>query len=360
VNPLTVTTPLAAVHMSGQQTIGAIIIGFMVVGLVLYVVLALLRRDPGEPIGSEIERAPNRKPYYDDETLEGPRLDRALLVCLGMLMIIAIALPLYWLREPGREVNALNGFNNRAAERGAGLFESAKAATTPEAPIHFGCADCHGSSGQGGSTTFVVSDPAHPSTPPVQVNWSAPPLNTVAYRFTDDEILQILTYGRPGTPMPAWGIAGGGPMDAQQLSDLIAYIHSIQLSKTAAAAYWQQLAMQNAIAEGSVDANGKPVITGQVLFNTNCARCHTAGYSYGEPEVAGGGGAYAPNITNGSEIRQFPNEADQVTFVQQGVDPGKGYGQGGIMTDYGGGMPHFGGYLTIQEIQEIVDYERSL
>ncbi len=89
-------------------------------------------------------------------------------------------------------------------------------------------------------------------------------------------------------------------------------------------------------------------------------RIHTAGYSYGEPEVPGGGGAYAPNITNGSEIRQFPNEADQVTFVQQGVDPGKGYGQGGIMTDYGGGMPHFGGYLSIQEIQEIVDYERSL
>jgi hypothetical protein len=86
--------------------------------------------------------------------------------------------------------------------------------------------------------------------------------------------------------------------------------------------------------------------------------------------VSGGGGQYGPNLTGGSEIRQFPSAADQVTFVAQGVDPGKGYGTGGIATDYGGGMPHFGtsniqgktypGYLTLQEITQIVNYERSL
>ena len=206
----------------------------------------------------------------------------------------------------------------------------------------------------------MITDPAHPNVPPVQVSWAAPPLNTVAFRFTDDEILQILTYGRPGTPMPPWGIAGGGPMDAQQLSDLIAYIHSIQVSSTAAKAYWQEQATATAKAIGSVDGAGNPIITGKVLFDTNCARCHTKGYSYGNSQVPGGGGQYGPNLTNGSELRQFPNPADQVTFVTNGVDPGAGYGTGGIMTDYGGGMPHFGGYLSQQEITEIVDYERSL
>jgi hypothetical protein len=76
--------------------------------------------------------------------------------------------------------------------------------------------------------------------------------------------------------------------------------------------------------------------------------------------VPGGGGQYGPNISNGSEKRQFPNEADQIDFVSSGVDPGKGYGTGGIATDYGGGMPHFGAYLTQQDIKAIVDYERSL
>ena len=46
--------------------------------------------------------------------------------------------------------------------------------------------------------------------------------------------------------------------------------------------------------------------------------------------------------------------------VLTGVDPGKGYGTGGIMTDYGGGMPHFGAYLSQDEIKSIVDYERGL
>ncbi|HEY2429435.1 MAG TPA: cytochrome c, partial [Acidimicrobiales bacterium] len=267
--------------------------------------------------------------------------------------------------------NALNGFNQRAIERGAGLFESAKAPSTPTSPIHFGCADCHGSKGAGGSTTFVVSNPARPDLPPQQVTWQAPPLNSVFLRFKEDdvnnppvqEIRQIIVYGRAGTPMPAWGINGGGPMDDQQISDLLAYIKSIQLTPAQAKQDWANRASQTAASEGIAWPTLDPMVAGKVLFDTNCARCHTKGYSYGQPQAPGGGGQYAPNITNGSELRQFPNESgqnSQIDFVTTGVDPGKGYGTGGIMTDYGGGMPHFGAYLTPQEIKEIVDYERSL
>ena len=41
---------------------------------------------------------------------------------------------------------------------------------------------------------------------------------------------QIITYGRPGTPMQAWGVLGGGPKNDQAISDLVAYINSIQLT----------------------------------------------------------------------------------------------------------------------------------
>jgi mono/diheme cytochrome c family protein len=350
--------PLAAkkVGMSGQQTVGIVVLIAMGVGLALFVVMTLIRRDPGAPVGSEVELAPNRKPYYDDEGLEGHRLDKSLLVCLWMLMIIAIALPLYWLVEPTRQAGAVVGFNKRSVQRGAGLF----ALTTDPSPgLHFGCAGCHGVKGVGGSASFVLTNPAHPEIPPRQVSWSAPPLNSVTLRFTDDEVLQILTYGRAGTPMPPWGVKGGGAMDDQQLGDLIAYLHSIQLSPADAKTYWQKQAAATAKNLGSVDGAGNPVINGLVLFDTNCARCHTKGYSWGEPQVQGGGGQFGPNLTNGSELRQFPAPQDQVDFVTTGVDPGKGYGTGGIMTDFGGGMPHFGAYLSQQEISQIVAYERT-
>jgi mono/diheme cytochrome c family protein len=362
--------PIAA--LSGQQTVGALILAVVLVAFALYVGLSMWRRDPGEPPGSEMELAPNRKPYFDDDTLEGPRLDRALLICLGMLVVIAIALPLYWLKEPSRQSHALKGFDIRSVQRGAGLFASVSAPACSQSAtcsgIHFGCADCHGAQGQGGEASYVVSDPAHPEVPPRQVLWSAPPLNSVMLRFKQDdaanppvdEVQKIIVYGRPGTPMPAWGLNGGGPMDDQQINDLLAYIQSIQLTPAAAKADWESRAKATAQGLGLTYPNSDPMVNGMILFDTNCARCHTKGYSYGEPEVSGGGGQYAPNITNGSETRQFPSAQDQINFVTTGVDPGKGYGTGGIGTDFGGGMPHFGVYLTPQQIKDIVAYERSL
>ncbi|HEY2428996.1 MAG TPA: hypothetical protein VGI06_08710, partial [Acidimicrobiales bacterium] len=78
--------PLAAKGgLSGQQTIAAIILAVVLGGWALYIILSALHHDPGEPLGAEVELAPNRKPYYDDEVLEGPRLDRSLLICLGLL-----------------------------------------------------------------------------------------------------------------------------------------------------------------------------------------------------------------------------------------------------------------------------------
>lgn len=61
-----------------------------------------------------------------------------------------------------------------------------------------------------------------------QVAWKAPALNTVLSRFTEDEVLHTLNYGRNDV-MAAWGAAGGGPLTDQQLEELIYYIRSIQI-----------------------------------------------------------------------------------------------------------------------------------
>ena len=59
-------------------------------------------------LGSEIEMAPNRKPYYDDEVLEGRRLERVQLLGVLVLATMVIGLPVYWILEPGRQAGAVD------------------------------------------------------------------------------------------------------------------------------------------------------------------------------------------------------------------------------------------------------------
>ena len=74
------------------------------IGFVTYAIINV--RAGRAEVSSEIELAPNRKPYYDDEALEGPRLTRALGTGFVLMAITAIGLPLYWLNEPGRQSGA--------------------------------------------------------------------------------------------------------------------------------------------------------------------------------------------------------------------------------------------------------------
>ena len=109
-------------------------------------------------------------------------------------------------------------------------------------------------------------------------------------------------------------------------------------------------------------ADAKAVVAqsdGEVLFNLNCARCHTNGYSYGEPKEQAGG-YYGPALRKQSLLRQFPEKADQIEFITKGAGEGEAYGTGGVNHWSGGGMPYFGNTLTDKQIEAIVDYERGL
>lgn len=329
--------------VSGQQAIGVGIAFALLAGWLLYVLVTAGR--PSQPPGSEIETAPNRRPYLSDDELEGPKLDRVLKYSFGVLAFVAIALPVYWLREPSRQEGAARGFDKRAVDRGAVLFQSTSAPLEP-GQIAAGCADCHGNAGQGGIVNFVMPDPENKDAV-IPVSWQAPALNDVLYRFSEDEVKQILVYGRPPTPMPAWGVAGGGALGDQQISDLIAFLKSIQLSPKEVRA---------AAAKNGTD--------GEKLFEIYCARCHTLGWSYRdsyqEKNAPPGGGALGPSLRDGDTVRQFPNEEDHVAFIQEGCEYGKNYGRRGICGNESGGMPGFGQILSKAQIEAIVRYERSL
>ena len=428
----------------------------------------------------EIEPA-NLTPFFGDDDLESRRLERVQGWALLFAAVVAVALPLYWLHEPSRQHESKNYFTDAQVERGKVLFSnSSMPSYNPTQSLQ--CANCHGADGQGGQVPTQLNGHA--------VTWQAPPLNTVLERFQEDpecsqpvdqqpdgtvcNVTSIITYGRPGTPMQAWGVAGGGPKNAQSIQDLVAFLRTIQLkpsaiqaqqtknlqaarstsATTACPQYMTCPGIQEAVAQETLktdtaalavartalqkalntpDATDKQltascnaitdltntdpakvdrkqatacgtfltaqttvesdtaalawtkewarrranVSDGQLLFEANCARCHTAGWStfnsavppdqpggldgVGSPGGGGGnGGGIGFNLRNRDEIRRFGDDASggfaaQVTFVGAGSVPFKGYGDIGIGS---GRMPGFTNMMTPDQIAEVVSYER--
>jgi len=318
--------------------------GIAVVAFVALAILGARGRKPAPPA--------NLVEYYDDETMEGPKLEKYLGAAVIFSAILAASLPAYWLLEPTRQTKMDKDFLAESVKRG--MFRFAKAGTVPPSEVlNLECARCHGAKAEGGAATFLLQ-PTQPGDLAKTVSWTAPSLNDVLLRFSPDEVTQIITYGRPGTPMPAWGLAGGGPLPDQPIEDLVNYLQSIQLKP-------EQAMKLNTERAQKIMADNPGISEGQGLFMAACARCHTKGWSYGQPQVMGGGGAFGPNLTGGVELRQFPplagGVAKHVEFVTTGSDFQKPYGSQGIGS---GRMPGFGQELSARQIDEIVIYERSL
>lgn len=358
----------------------------------------------------------NLTSFLADGDLEGRRLERALAVALLCSAAIAVSLPLYWLREPQRQKQSAEYFDEGAVNRGAVLFANKQSESYDNA-ISLLCADCHGVDGGGGVAPTTYTAPG--SSTPIRVSWAAPALNTALLRFSADEVRGILTYGRPGTPMQAWGTAGGGAKNKQSIDDLLAYLESIQITPEAARTQsaealdaWRdepdkqvedaRTALADAraqveaaksgvdttpeqlrSAENAVDTAENDlaraedwsvrrvgVTDGQLLYELNCARCHTAGWSIFDPTVntpedvnlgpAGGGGTQGPNLRDGGVLRRFGPRStgfrSQLDFLRSGSAANHPYGIGGIGS---GRMPGFADMLTDEQITAIVEYERS-
>src|SRR5918994_4066036 len=205
-------TVLAA---STVTVVGAVIVALIVLGFALYVIVNI--RIGREELGSEIELAPNRKPFLADDELETTRLNHTLLWAMVLLGVSAVGLPLYWLNEPSRQSGAVEGFDSTFVKRGEEAFTEGSQ-----------CANCHGPEGGGGQAAYTVLDAEGAFV--AQVNWRAPALDTVLLRFSRDEVTYIINYGRPFSPMPGWGaLVNKGPLNEQQISNIVDYLASIQL-----------------------------------------------------------------------------------------------------------------------------------
>ncbi|MGH9027050.1 MAG: c-type cytochrome, partial [Acidimicrobiia bacterium] len=290
-----------------------------------------LRRNP------EPHEPQNLEEFYGDDVLEGRKLERVLAWALVMTVIVAVSLPLYFLLEPDRQSSADETYLDDSIERGATLYANEQSPDYDSA-FSLQCANCHGLDLEGGSATFSVEptdssctdDDERAECQPVQVDWRAPPLNTeiLTYGFDEEsgevnteQITEIIEYGRPGTPMPAWGVASGkGVLNEQGIQDLVNFIVSEQLTPeeatkksqdefdavltdaqdavdmrtdelstaqeelAGATPHQQEQAQDNVDSSMEALAEAQEYLDtveeaseGEILFWNNCARCHTQG-----------------------------------------------------------------------------------
>jgi mono/diheme cytochrome c family protein len=159
--------------------------------------------------GSE-EIAPNLRPGIDDQHLETRRLEKSQKYAIAFSAFLAVSLPLYFLGEPARQSGFVAEFDEASVSRGEHIVEE------------FACFTCHGPLGAGGSASYVEKRSG------VTVLWVAPSLNDIFLRYDQDEVAFWVTFGRGNTPMPAWGLAGGGPMNEHQVLDVVNYLRTIQ------------------------------------------------------------------------------------------------------------------------------------
>lgn len=155
--------------MTTQRYFGWVLMFLVIIGAVVWVI-ANVRSGHGE-VGSEIELAANRKEYLSDEELEGKKLNVALFSAAGLLAIIALAVPLYWLGEPGRMEGAVDSYKETFVERGLALYE-----------VGAQCVNCHAGGGSGGVANFIINDQNGQFV--AQVNWIAPRSTTCSTATT--------------------------------------------------------------------------------------------------------------------------------------------------------------------------------
>lgn len=218
-----------------------------------------------------------------------PRENYSPLIAVALVLTLAIftSFQLYILREPTRIAADEAKDKLLAVSAGRSLFAD-------------NCAMCHGENGEG---------------------VAAPALNDKQFlaETHDEVIFSLISSGVPGTKMPAWNQAHGGPFTDQQVRQLVAFIRS-----------WEANAPDR-----RAQALAGDLAKGLVIFSSTCFVCH------GEN---GQGTARAPALNDPVKLAQF-DDAWYAETIANGR-PAKG-------------MPTWGTVLAPTQIRDIVALLRA-
>jgi mono/diheme cytochrome c family protein len=215
-------------------TVIAVVAGIAWLGVLF---ISAIRGRGGEEV------APNLRTGIDDEVIETRRLEGGQKAAIAFSAFLAVSLPLYFLGEPARQEGFVDEFSTASIARGEKIVAD------------FACFTCHGPEGSGGTTNYVEKRSG------VTVSWAVPSLNDVFFRYEEDEVAYWVTYGRGNTPMPPWGIPGGGPLNAEQVTDVVNYLRTIQVAQA------ENLADLEPGISGALDAlaNADATVEGAIL-----------------------------------------------------------------------------------------------
>jgi mono/diheme cytochrome c family protein len=239
----------------------ALALGILALGAL--VVLALLIGNANRRRRRSEDVPPAMRPGYSDEELErqGGVLERYMQWGMVLTLGLAVFFPFYWLNEENRLQEETLSFFEEAVVRGDEAYQE-------------NCAQCHSPNLAGGQAVSPYEGDAP---------WPAPALNNIAARYEDsrnvqdvrDFIILTLQRGRPGTPMPTWGAAYGGPLTDQAIEDITTYILANQVEE---------------VTEATAAAN----LSGEQLYQGNCAKCHGV-------DLASGGNRPGPSLIGVTE-----------------------------------------------------------
>src|SRR5574341_959419 len=147
-------------------------------------------------------------------------------VAFGLTVAILVIFEVYILREPAR-IQAQEQADRAAAVAGG------------QALFGDNCAPCHGANGEGNI---------------------GPALNSrgLLTTISDEALFNLIRTGVPGTVMPAWGQAFGGPFTDEQAAQLVAFIRA-----------WEPTAPEIAPSAGGPDP-----VNGAAIYASTCFVCH--------------------------------------------------------------------------------------
>jgi mono/diheme cytochrome c family protein len=209
-------TPLVATAESAPVGPSNVGLGAVVLTIVVGVFLAWIgfliinsRRRTRPPETA----APNQEFFLDNEGLENDRLTRVLAAAVIAAAVLAIVMPIIFVNESSRQDAAAEEIHEDYLHFGEEWW------------VKFECSACHGPDGGGGGAEITEERSG------LTVNWSAPSINDVFFRYDEEEVRHWIINGRSGTPMPAAGLEGGGAMTVQEIDQVVDYLKSLQVSQ---------------------------------------------------------------------------------------------------------------------------------
>lgn len=208
---------MSLVALSGTAILGLVVGAFAALAFAGVLVWLVLRQQP--------ERKPDipagMRPGPADEVLERRLVERFIGWNVVFVIFFAAWIPVLWFLEPQTNAAESEALTERSIQRGSEWFEI----SSSENPTGFGCARCHGPEGTGGQQVpfegGFVQPPALDSVCGGEAT-GHPLIKSI------DDVRTTIEQGRDGTAMPSWSINYEGPMNDQQIDDLINYLLTIQ------------------------------------------------------------------------------------------------------------------------------------